>query len=117
MKMTPCIFCLRGIRFAEKILLTNNLRACDSQNRVDSKISSVLLRYACQHGAPKLGTRNALAISALAGGCWSGREAWNGVDPGGKGENSRLPRARRVKAPLTVGFAVLQLALASQLGH
>jgi len=51
----------------------------------------------------------------------------NWIDSGGNrprlctdnddGENSRLRRARRVKAPLTVGFAVLQLALASQLGH
>ena len=55
----------------------------------------------------------------------------NWIDSGGKApplcndddqenndlENSQLRRARRLKAPLTIGFAAVMLALAAQLGH
>jgi len=69
-------------------------------------------------------------IPALAG-CWSRRQVSDWIDFGGDApclwtdevrgnkspENSQLGRAGRQKAPLTIGFAALLLALASQLGH
>jgi hypothetical protein len=72
-----------------------------------------------------------MAMVALAGGCWSRRQVSNWIYSGGyappsctddareyKGpENSQLRRARRLKAPLTIGFAVMMLGLASQFGH
>jgi hypothetical protein len=72
-----------------------------------------------------------MAIVALAGGCWSRRQVSNWIDSGGyappsctdgprdyKGpENSQLRRVRRLKTPLTIGFAVMMLALASHFGH
>jgi hypothetical protein len=63
---------------------------------------------------------------ALAGGCWSRRQVSNWIDSGGDtprlctddgGTNSQGRYPRRLKAPLTIGFAVLSLALASQLGR
>jgi hypothetical protein len=50
----------------------------------------------------------------------------NWIDSGGDaprlrtddhGENAQRHRARRMRTPLTIGFAVLSLALASHLGH
>jgi hypothetical protein len=69
-------------------------------------------------------------IPALAG-CWSRRQVSDWIDFGSdapyswtdevrenKGPaNSQLRRAGRPSAPLTIGFAVLLLALASHLGH
>jgi hypothetical protein len=78
-----------------------------------------------------------MAIVALAGGCWSRRQVSNWIDSGGIGpclraddvctddgarenkesEISRPRRARRLQTPLTIGFAVALLGLASQLGY
>jgi hypothetical protein len=69
-------------------------------------------------------------IPALAG-CWSRRQVSDWIDFGGHApyswtdevrgnnspENSQPRRAGRQKAPLTIGFAALLLALASHLGH
>jgi hypothetical protein len=73
-----------------------------------------------------LGPRNAWAIVALAGGCWSRRKVSNWIDSGGNGpqlctddddwENSRRRRKRRLRTHLTFvtfGLAALLLALAS----
>jgi hypothetical protein len=71
-----------------------------------------------------------LAIFALAGGCWSKGQVSNWINSGGDAprsfadddpENCGLEyphgRATRLKTTLTIGFAVLLLGLASQLGH
>jgi hypothetical protein len=69
-------------------------------------------------------------VPALAG-CWSRRQVSDWIDFGGDAPylwtdevrenngpaNSQLRRTGRPRAPLTVGFAVLLLALASHLGH
>jgi hypothetical protein len=68
---------------------------------------------------------------APAGGCWSRRKVSNWNDSGGDGphlhtdddrenkdpEISQPDRARRWKTPLTIGVAMLILALATHLGH
>jgi hypothetical protein len=68
---------------------------------------------------------------APAGGCWSRRKVSNWNDSGGNGphlrsdngresedpEISQPDRARRLKTSLTIGFAMLMLALAPYLGH
>jgi hypothetical protein len=72
-----------------------------------------------------------LDIAALAGWCWSRRDVSNWIDSGGDAphlctdhdqrhqdpENSQLRGSSRFKTPLTIGFAVLALVLASHLGH
>src|ERR1700694_4116345 len=81
-------------------------------------------------GRWKVGTRNALILLHWPVGAGAGQvSSW--IDSGGKApplcndddqenndlENSQLRRARRLKAPLTIGFAAMMLALASHLGH
>jgi len=51
-------------------------------------------------------------------GCWSRRQVSDWIDSGADAPFLCTDRrARRLKAPLTIGFTVLLLTLASQLGH
>ena len=81
-------------------------------------------------GFPRIGPRNAWDIPALAG-CWSRGQVSDWIDFGGHAPysstdetrrnknpvNSQRHRAGRRKAPLTVGFAVMLMALVSHFGH
>src|SRR5947207_4417711 len=64
---------------------------------------------------------------ALAGGCWSRRQVSDWIDAGGNAprlctdedwkKSERRRRARRLKAPLTIGITVLLVTLGCHLGH